>query len=148
MTSGTRWQPYPPALLLTEACRFESHSPAKASSPASSPLLNQGYSTFFQHRSSLRFFRTLDQGLGRFLFVSPSIRHPSIHLLLDACLAVSHCAQFVEPRVGAAPAGRLDEDSRSHGDCRHGGAPLAGPAAVAGDTLWSPLSCLVWRTQL
>ena len=46
VASGTRWQPYPPVLLLTEACRFESHSPAKANSPARSPLLNQGYSTF------------------------------------------------------------------------------------------------------
>ena len=53
----------------------------------------------------------------------------------------------VEPRVGAARAGRLDEDSRSHGGRRHGVAPLAGPAAVAGDKLYSPLSRLVRRTQ-
>ena len=40
--------------------------------------------------------------------------------VVSLCLTV----QLVEPRVGAARAGRLDEDSRSHGGRRHGVAPL------------------------
>ena len=60
MTSGTRWQSCPLAHLLTEATDSPSlPGPAKASSPASSLLLNQGCSTFLQHRSSLWVFQQL-----------------------------------------------------------------------------------------
>ena len=55
---------------------------------------------------------------------------------------------FTEPRLGQAPARRLEEDSRSCRNCRHIYSLLADTAVVAVDTLCAFLSWLTQGTQL
>lgn len=52
----------------------------------------------------------------------------------------SLCALFIEPMVGKAQAKMLEEDLRSHMNCRHIYSLLADAVAVAVDTLYSFLS--------
>ena len=50
---------------------------------------------------------------------------------------------FAAPRVGKAQAKRLEEDSRNHGNCRHGYSFLAGAAATTQSPSW-----LTWQLKL
>ena len=54
-------------------------------------------------------------------------------------MLLPHCSSlftlFTEPRVGKARAGKLEESSRSHGNCRHVYSLLTGIATITADTL-------------
>ena len=64
---------------------------------------------------------------------------------------LSHCISlfslFAGPRVAKVWAKRLEEDSRSHGNCRHVYPLPADTAAVAVDMLYSLFSWLTPQTQ-
>ena len=57
------------------------------------------------------------------------------------------CALFVEPVVGKVQAKRLEQDSRSRGNCRRASSLLVGTTAIAADPLYSLLSRVTRQTQ-
>ena len=59
-----------------------------------------------------------------------------ILFMMPTVLLFTLCTLFVESRVGNAQAKRLEEDTKSHRNCRHIYSLLAGTAAVA---VFSPL---------
>ena len=68
--------------------------------------------------------------------------------MTPAVLLFTLLTLFAEPRVGKAQTKRLEEDSRSHKNCRYVYSLLADAAAIAGDALYSLLSWLTQWTQL
>ena len=57
-------------------------------------------------------------------------------LLRQLSCYISLCALFAEPRVGKVETGKLEENSKSHRNCRHVYFLWAGKAAVAADITW------------
>ena len=63
-----------------------------------------------------------------------------ILFMTPAVLLFTLLTLFAEPRVGKAQTKRLEEDSRSHKNCRYVYSLLADAAAIAVDALYSRLS--------
>ena len=84
------------------------------------------------------FQKKLAPKLAKFQLKQPDFKMPTTPVVLFLILFVrpvvslfTLCTLFTEPRVGKVQAQRLEEDAKSHRNCRHSYSLLADSAAIA-----------------